>query len=67
MYDALVIYKQVSLQFDEAGNLIISEDSPLIHTVSCDEKLEIQTISTISEDIQLSCDIGSDCVYHEHE
>lgn len=67
MHDVLVVYKQVSLQFDEAGNLIIPEDSPMVHTVSCDEKPGIQAISTTSEDLRPSCDIGSGCVYRDYE
>lgn len=67
MHDVLVVYKQVSLQFDEAGNLIIPEDSPMVHTVSCDEKLEIQAISTTSEDLRPSCDTGSGYVYRDYE
>lgn len=67
MQDVLVVYKQVSLQFDEAGNLIIPEDSPAVYTVSCDEKPGIQAISTTSEDLRPSCDTGSGCVYRDYE
>lgn len=35
MHDVLVVYKQVSLQFDEKGNIIIPDDTPMIHTISC--------------------------------
>ena len=38
------------MQFDESGKLIISEDTP-IHVLSYDEKPEIQTIATISDDL----------------
>ena len=37
MHDVLVIYKQVSLQFDETGNLKPFEGVP-VHTLSYDEK-----------------------------
>lgn len=67
MHDVLVVYKQVSLQFDEVGNLIIPEDSPMVHTVSCEEKPGIQAISTTSEDLRPSCDIGNGCVYRDYE
>lgn len=67
MHDVLVVYKQVSLQFDEEGNLMIPEDTPVVHTVSCDEKPGIQAISTTSEDLRPSSDIGSGCVYRDYE
>ena len=38
MHDVLVVYKQVEMQFDENGDIIVSTDSPMIHTISCDEK-----------------------------
>lgn len=37
MHDVLVIYKQISMQFDEKGNLIPQESTP-VHTLSYDEK-----------------------------
>lgn len=55
------------MQFDEADNLIIPEDSPMVHTVSCDEKPGIQAISTTSEDLRPSCDTRSGCVYRDYE
>lgn len=67
MHDVLVVYKQVALQFDEAGNLIIPEDSPLVHTVSCDEKPGIQAISTTSEDLRPSYETGIGYVYRDYE
>ena len=36
MHDVLVVYKQVSMQFDENGNIIIPEGEPMVHTISCD-------------------------------
>lgn len=56
MHEVLVVYKQVSLQFDEEGNLIIPEDSPMVNMIYCDEKPGIQEISTTSEDLCSSCD-----------
>ena len=41
MHDVLVFYKQVEMQFDENGYIIVSTDSPMIHTISCDEKLSL--------------------------
>ena len=50
--DVLVVYKQVSMQFDEEGNIIIPTDQPMVHTISCDEKPGIQAIATTSEDLR---------------
>lgn len=49
MHDVLVIYKQVSLQFDEAGNLKPFEGVP-VHTLSYDEKPGMQALDTTAED-----------------
>ena len=49
MHDVLVIYKQVSLQFDEGGNLKPFEGVP-VHTLSYDEKPGMQALKTTSED-----------------
>ena len=65
MHDVLVVYKQVSMQFDENGNIIIPDNEPLVHTVSCDEKPGIQAIATTSEDLCPSRDNG--CVYRDYE
>lgn len=65
MHDVLVVYKQVSLQFDDEGNIIVPEDAPMIHTVSCDEKPGIQAVSTTSDDLRPSSDNG--CVYRDYE
>ena len=35
MHEVLVVYQQIEMQFDEDGNLIIPQDEPMIHTVSC--------------------------------
>lgn len=67
MHDVLVVYKQVSLQFDEEGNVIVPEDGPMVHTVSCDEKPGIQAISTTSEDLRPSPVDGGGCVYRDYE
>ena len=44
MHDVLVVYKQVSLQFDEEGNIIIPPDGIKTVTLSYDEKPGIQAI-----------------------
>lgn len=47
MHNVLLVYKQLQLQFDEDGMLIMSADNPL-HVLSYDEKPEIQAIATTS-------------------
>ena len=42
MHDVLLVYKQVEMQFDENGHIIVPEDGPMTHTVSYDEKPGIQ-------------------------
>ena len=49
MHDVLVIYKQLSLQFDEEGNLKPFEGVP-VHTLSYDEKPGIQALDTTTDD-----------------
>lgn len=65
MYDVLVVYKQVSLQFDEEGRIIIPDEGPMVHTVSCDEKPGIQAIATTSDDLRPGH--GNGCVYRDYE
>lgn len=50
MHNVLLVYKQLEMQFDESGKLIISEDTP-IHVLSYDEKPGIQAITTTSDDL----------------
>ena len=65
MHDVLVVYKQVEMQFDENGDIIDSTDSPMIHTISCDEKPGIQAIATTSDDLRPT--EGNSCVYRDYE
>lgn len=65
MHGVLVVYKQVSMQFDENGNIIVPYNGPMIHTISCDEKPGIQAIATTSEDLRPNSDNG--CVYRDYE
>lgn len=65
MHDVLLVYKQVSLQFDEEGNIIIPEDSPMVHTISCDEKPGIQATAATGDDLRPTPDKG--CVYRDAE
>ena len=65
MHDVLVVYKQVEMQFDENGEIIVSTHSPMIHTISCDEKPGIQEIATTSDDLRPT--EGNSCVYRDYE
>lgn len=65
MHEVLVVYQQIEMQFDEDGNLIIPQDEPMIHTVSCDEKPGIQAIATTSDDLRPTAERG--CVYRDYE
>ena len=65
MHDVLVVYKQVEMQFDEKGDIIIPTDGPMIHTISCDEKPGIQAIATTSEDLRPK--EGNGFVYRDYE
>ena len=52
MHDVLLVYKQLSMQFDEDGHLIPwAEDKEFVHVLSYDEKLGIQATATTSEDL----------------
>ena len=45
MHDVLLVYKQVEMQFDDNGNIIIPDDGHLTHTISYDEKPGIQAVA----------------------
>lgn len=65
MHDVLLVYKQVELQFDKNGNIIIPEGTSMVHTLSCDEKPGIQAISTTGSDLRPK--IGSGEVWRDYE
>lgn len=50
MHNVLLAYKQLEMQFDESGKLIVSDDTP-VHVLSYDEKPGIQAIATTSDDL----------------
>ena len=59
MHNVLVVYKQLSLRFDENGQLIpFEDDEPETHTLSYDEKPGIQAIATTSPDLQPTIENG---------
>ena len=52
MHNVLLVYKQLSMQFDEKGQLIpFEEDGQAIHVISYDEKPGIQATANTSEDL----------------
>lgn len=52
MHNVLLVYKQLSLQFDENGELLpFGDDDQMIHVLSYDEKPGIQAIATTSDDL----------------
>lgn len=52
MHNVLVVYKQLSFNFDGDGNLVAKEESgPKTHTVSYDEKPGIQAIAAVAPDL----------------
>lgn len=65
MHDVLLVYKQVELQFDENGDIIVPEREPMIHTLSCDEKPGIQAISTTGDGLRPK--VGSGEVWRDYE
>ena len=53
MHNVLLVYKQLSFQFDENGNLLpFEEDDQQVHVLSYDEKPGIQAIATTSDDLR---------------
>ena len=52
MHNVLLVYKQLSLQFDETGQLLpLDEDGQVVHVLFYDEKPGIQATANTSEDL----------------
>ena len=52
MHNVLLVYKQLSIQFDENGQFIPwEEDEEVVHVLSYDEKPGIQAIANTTEDL----------------
>ena len=52
MHNVLLVYKQLSFQFDGNGELLpFSEDDQVVHVLSYDEKPGIQAIANMTEDL----------------
>ena len=68
MHNVLVVYKQLSMRFDEDGNLLPYEgDEPETHTISYDEKPGIQAIATTSEDLPPTLESGATMRDYEYK
>ena len=65
MHEVLLVYKQISMQFDKDGQLIIPTDEPVVHTVSCDEKPGIQAIAATGDDLRPTTENG--CIMRDAE
>ena len=65
MHDVLMVYKQMSMQSDEDGTIILPMDEPMVHTVSCDEKPSVQAIATTESDFNPIAEYG--CVMRDVE
>ena len=61
MHDILLVYKQIEMQIDENGNLVLPPEGPVVHTVSCDEKPGIQAIATTCDDLRPAAGKGCIC------
>lgn len=65
MHELLKVYKQVEMQFDNNGDIIVSDDYKLTVTVSYDEKPGIQaTANTVDDPRPVS---GNGKVYRDSE
>lgn len=59
MHNVLLVYKQLSLQFDKNGEFLPWEDGEIVHVLSYDEKPGIQAVATTSEDLLPDAGHGS--------
>lgn len=58
MHDVLLVYKQVEMQFDEDGKIIMPENGCMIHTLSYDEKPGIQATANKYPDYNPTAENG---------
>ena len=65
MHEVLLVYKQVEMQFDANGEIIVPDDYKLTITVSYDEKPGIQAVSNTSDDLRPTENNGE--VYRDYE
>lgn len=68
MHNVLVVYKQLSLRFDENGQLLpFDGEEPETHTVSYDEKPGIQAIATTAPDLPPTTENGATMRDYEYK
>lgn len=67
MHKVLLVYKQVEMQFDDNGEIIVPDDYVLTITVSYDEKPGIQAIANTSDDLRPSSECGAVCRDYEYK
>lgn len=67
MQQVLLVYKQVEMQFDDNGEIIVPDDYVLTITVSYDEKPGIQAIANTSGDLRPSSECGTVCRDYEYK
>lgn len=65
MHEVLLVYKQIEMQFDENGTLIVPDDYKVTITVSYDEKPGIQAIANTTPDLRPTKENGE--VYRDTE
>lgn len=58
MHNVLTVYKQVEMQFDENGDIIVPGDYKITITISYDEKPGIQAIANTSDDLRPTVENG---------
>lgn len=51
MHNVLLVYKQLSLQYEEDGRLQPFDDRAMMYILSCDEKPGIQANANTSDDL----------------
>lgn len=66
MHDVLLVYKQVEMQFDENGGIMIPEDGHMTHTLSYDEKPGIQAVANKYQDYDPTVEHGFVRRNHEY-
>lgn len=60
MHNVLLVYKQLSIQFDEEGSLLPFESKkPVTHVLSYDEKPGIQAVATTGDDLNPTVEHGT--------
>lgn len=65
MHNVLLVYKQVEMQFDDNGDIIVPDDYVLTITVSYDEKPGIQAMANTTDDLRPNTHNGE--VYRDYE